>query len=81
MRAHDINVRAIVLAGAAIAITVGAVVAAVFLLLAHWGLPAGADRARLPYQVVIPGPSLQSAPQADLAQYRARKSDESKVQR
>jgi hypothetical protein len=31
------------------------------------------DRVRLPYELVIDGPALQSAPQSDLAQYRAHK--------
>src|SRR3954452_18640737 len=73
MRAHDVNVRAIVCAGAAIALTVTAAVVAVFLLLRHWNLPARIDSARLPYELAITGPALQSAPQADLAQYRVRK--------
>lgn len=73
MPAHDVNSRAIAYAGGAIALTVAVVIAAVFLLLRHWDLPAGADRARLPYQVVMPGPALQSAPQQDLAQYRRQK--------
>jgi hypothetical protein len=73
MPAHDVNVRAIACAGLAIGVTVTAVVAAVFLLLAHWDLPARVDRVRLPYELVIDGPALQSAPQSDLAQYRAHK--------
>ena len=73
MPGHDVNSRAIAYAGGAIALTVAVVIAAVFLLLRHWDLPAGADRARLPYQVVMPGPALQSAPQQDLAQYRNQK--------
>ena len=73
MPAHDVNSRAIACAGGAIALTVAVVIAAVFLLLRHWDLPPGADRARLPYQVVMPGPALQSAPQQDLAQYRNQK--------
>src|SRR4051812_9593974 len=60
MRAHDVNARAIAYAGLAIAFTVAAVVAAVFLLLRHWDMPPGADSARLPYRLVIDGPPLQS---------------------
>jgi hypothetical protein len=73
MPAADVNARTIAWAGAAIALAVGLAVAGVFLLLRHWDMPAGADRVRLPYDVVIDGAALQSAPQVDLARYRAEK--------
>jgi hypothetical protein len=65
MPSHDIDVRRIGWAGAAIALGVAAAVIAVFALLHRWDVPAGADPVRLPYDVVIQGPALQSAPQRD----------------
>jgi hypothetical protein len=73
MPAADVHARPIAWAGAAIALTVGLVVAGVFLLLRHWDMPAGADRVQLPYRMTIDGAALQSAPQVDLARYRAEK--------
>ncbi len=69
----DVAVRPIVLAGAAIAATVLVVIASVFLLLRLWHEPADLSRVRLPYDLLRPGPLLQSAPQPDLARYRADK--------
>ncbi|VTU21690.1 hypothetical protein H6CHR_01640 [Variovorax sp. PBL-H6] len=73
MPAPEVSARPIAWTGAAIALTVLAVVAAVFLLLRHWDLPFDAERARLSYDVSIGGATLQSAPQLDLARYRAEK--------
>jgi hypothetical protein len=73
MPAPDLNTRAILWTGIAIALTVSGVVAAVLLLLQHWQLPGGGERVPLGYGLVIEGPALQSSPQADLARYRAEK--------
>ena len=69
----SVHARAIAWTGLAIAIVVAVVVASVFLLLRLWDTPPGADRSRMPQTVLVPGPGLQSAPQLDLAQYRAEK--------
>src|SRR3954447_22247741 len=71
MPSRDVDVRRIAFGAAAIVVGVTLSVLAVFLLLREWDLPAGADRARLPYRLSIEGPRLQSAPQVDLARYRA----------
>ncbi|MFL6663956.1 MAG: hypothetical protein ACJ8G7_17420 [Rhizobacter sp.] len=73
MPRDDIDTRHILWAGAAIAGSVAIVVIAVLLLLRLWHTPAGADRARLGYDLFVDGPALQSAPQPDLARYRAEK--------
>jgi hypothetical protein len=73
MPAPDVKARTIALAGAAIALAVGLAVASVLLLLRHWDMPAGTDRVRLPHPMAIDGATLQSAPQIDLARYRAEK--------
>jgi hypothetical protein len=73
MPTHDIDVRRIVIGGSAIALAVALVIASVFLLLHLWDMPARTDRTRLPGRVTIAGPTLQSAPQPDLARYRAEK--------
>ncbi|MBL0423974.1 hypothetical protein [Ramlibacter alkalitolerans] len=72
MARPDLRGRPVLLAGLAIAATIALVVASVFLLLRHWQLAPGADRvpARL---AAPPAPALQSAPQQDLAAYRAEK--------
>lgn len=69
----DVQARPIAWAGMSIAATVAVVIVAVFLLLHFWQTPADADRTRMPYASVIPGPVLQEAPQLDLAAYRAEK--------
>lgn len=73
MPIHDIAAGRIAIVGGAIAATVAAVVIAVFLLLNAWGMPAPTDRVRLPPPSSVETPALQSAPQLDLAQYRAEK--------
>ena len=69
----DVDVRAVAWTGLAIGATIGAVVCAVFVLLHVWRVSPGADRLRLPYALVVAGPTLQSAPQADLRAERAAK--------
>ncbi|MDR6536526.1 hypothetical protein [Variovorax soli] len=73
MPAHDVHARGIAWSGAAIALGVVLAVGAVFLLLRLWNTPPGADRARPGDPLAVPPPALQSAPQPDLAQYRAQK--------
>lgn len=67
----DVSVRPLLWGGLAIAATVLAVIGGVFLLLHLWRMPPDSSRVRLPYDLQRPGPLLQSAPQADLAGYRA----------
>jgi hypothetical protein len=69
----ELAVRPIAWVGAAIGGTVILVACGVLLLLHLWNTPPDAQRARLPSTVGIPGPTLQPAPQLDLAQYRAEK--------
>jgi hypothetical protein len=73
MPVHDVHARAIVWSALGIAATIASVVCAVFLLLHEWQVPPGADRARLGFDLVVPGPALQPAPQLDLDRYRAEK--------
>jgi len=73
MPTHDIDARRIGLVGGSIALVVVLVVAVVFGLLKAWHMPARTDRVRPPYQMLIETPPLQSAPQLDLARYRAEK--------
>ncbi|HKB55581.1 MAG TPA: hypothetical protein VKD22_16405 [Ramlibacter sp.] len=73
MPTHDVDTRRIVIGGSAIALAIALVIVAVFLLLRLWGMPPDTDRVRLPGRVRIEGPALQSAPQLDLARYRAEK--------
>lgn len=69
----DVAARPIAWTALAIAVTVATVIGSVRLLLHAWDTPAGASRVALPDPVAVPGPLLQSAPQLDLAQYRAEK--------
>lgn len=70
------NQRAVLLAGAAIGAVVLLVVGVVFLLLHWWDVPGTTDRAE-PRPVVRQGAApLETAPQLDLATYRARKERE-----
>ncbi|VTU33546.1 hypothetical protein H4CHR_03236 [Variovorax sp. PBS-H4] len=73
MPAHDVHARTILWSGMAIALGVVLAVTAVFVLLRLWNTPPGADSARLDYHATVPQPQLQSAPQPDLARYRAQK--------
>jgi hypothetical protein len=69
MPTRDVHARPIAGAGAAIVVCVIGAVVAVFLLLRYWQVPVDADRVR---KIDLPAGAamLQSAPQADLAQYR-----------
>jgi hypothetical protein len=69
----ELAVRPIAWVGAAIGGTVILVACGVLLLLHLWNTPPDTQRARMPYTVEIQGPTLQPAPQLDLAQYRAEK--------
>ena len=63
----------IALAGAAIAGTVLLAVGAVLGWLHEARLPPGGQRLVRPYDLVLPAPALQSAPQPDLRTYRTAK--------
>lgn len=67
------NTRAIVLSGAAIALTVVLVAAAVFLLLQWWDVAPDTGRAERDYAALAARANLRAAPQPDLAAYRAQK--------
>jgi hypothetical protein len=67
------NTRAVVLSGAAIVGGVIVCAASVFLLLHWWEMPAGPARAPADHALDGPGAGLRSAPQQDLAAYRAEK--------
>jgi hypothetical protein len=69
----ELAVRPIAWVGAAIGGTVILVACGVVLLLHLWNTPPDTQRARMPYTVDVPGPTLQPAPQLDLAQYRAER--------
>jgi hypothetical protein len=73
MPAHDVNARAIARTGGVIVAAILACVGAVFGMLHLWNVPGGADRARGAHTADTGGPSLQAAPQPDLARYRAEK--------
>jgi len=69
----EIAVRTIAWAAFAILAVVAAVVASVFGLLRLWNTSPDADRLRVPYAVLAPGPVVQGAPQQDLQAYRQEK--------
>ncbi|WP_066342980.1 hypothetical protein [Azohydromonas lata] len=73
MSAPDLPTGRIALAGAAIAGTVIGVVILVLSWLHGQDMRPGGERLAQPYTLTIPGPRLQSAPQPDLAAYRAEK--------
>jgi hypothetical protein len=73
MPQHELAVRPIVWAGAAIGATVAAVIAVVLFTLHHAHVPAGGERLQPPLGLEVPGPALQSAPQVDLLNYRHEK--------
>jgi hypothetical protein len=73
MRSPEVPAGRIAIAAATIAGTVVGAVAVVLLWLHARGLPPGGQRLSRPYTLVVPGPALQSAPQPDLAAYRAEK--------
>jgi hypothetical protein len=67
----DVHGKAIAIAGLAIAATVIGVMLGVLLLLRLWQVAPGADRLDAGAAVLPPQPTLQSAPQRDLAAQRA----------
>jgi hypothetical protein len=73
MPAHDIDARRITIVGASLLLVVVLAVLAVFALLRHEDMPPGEDRVGVPYNLAMPSPALQSAPQIDLPRYRAEK--------
>jgi len=76
MRGAELPVGRIALAGAAVAGTVLGAVGVVLLWLHAHELPAGGERPAQTVVLVGAGPALQSAPQPDLARYRAEKARE-----
>jgi hypothetical protein len=68
---RDIAVRPIVRTGAAFALTIAAVVVAVFALLHFGGIPSGG--ARLAGVSQLSSPGLAAAPQDELGKYRHEK--------
>ena len=69
----DMSVRPLLWGALAIAATVLAVIGGVFLLLHFWQAPPDISRVRMPYNLLRPGPVLQSSPQPELERYRADK--------
>lgn len=66
-----IDVRRLAWTAAALAVLIAVAIAAVLLLMRHWHVPpAGAPAGSAQLQDV-PAPRLQSAPQPDLARFRA----------
>ena len=76
MAGPDVKLRPVLAAGGAIALAIALAIVAVFLLLRDWQLAPQADRVPAPAGVALPAPALQSAPQDDLASYRAEKERE-----
>jgi hypothetical protein len=72
MPTDDVSVGRIVVAGALIVATVAIVAGVVVAGLTHWNLPL-AGPGRDDDAMREPAPALESAPQADLARYRAEK--------
>jgi hypothetical protein len=75
MQAHDVNVRTIVWSGIALASAVVLAVLGAFLLLHAWAMPPDGDRLQGSTGVEAAGAQLQSAPQPELARYRAAKQE------
>jgi hypothetical protein len=75
MPAHELPVARIAWAGACIGGTVLAAVVLVMLWLHERGMPPGGAQDRS-HAAAVPGPTLQSAPQQDLAAYKADKNRE-----
>ena len=73
MPGHDVDVRRILWAAAAIALGVAMAVLAVLALLRRWDIPARVDAVRQPDGMVVGAPRLQSAPQVEVERYRAQK--------
>ena len=74
-----LHLRAIGIAAGAIAAAVLLSVIAALLLVRHFGLPLRADRQHVPYVLMIPGATLESAPQPELQRYRAAKQQEAQA--
>src|SRR4051794_5362386 len=72
MQGPELRARPVVAVGVAIAVTIALVIASVFLLLRQWQITPDADRVPA-RDAPPPPPQLQSAPQQDLAAYRAEK--------
>lgn len=75
MLAPELPGTRIAIAAAAIAGTVIGAVAVVLLWLQATHMPPGGERLQQPYARVMPGPALQSAPQPELARYRAQQQE------
>ena len=73
MQGPEVPGRRIAMAAAAIAGTVIGAVILVLLWLQVRDMPPAGQGLRQPYTLTVPGPALQSAPQPDLAAYRAEK--------
>ena len=73
MRDDALPIGRLVLAGVAVAATVTLAVAVVLAMLAHRHVPVGGLAIDKPVQPEAGRPALQSAPQPDLAAYRAAK--------
>jgi hypothetical protein len=73
MPAHDVNPRPIVWSGLALGGAVVLAVLGVFLLLHVWAMAPQGERLESQGANDAPGATLQSAPQPELAQYRAAK--------
>lgn len=71
MHRADIDLRRLGLTAAGLCLLVLAAIAAVLLLLGHWRTPAGGPPADPAQVLAVPAPRLQSAPQDELAAYRA----------
>lgn len=75
----ELNLRGIGLAAGAIVSAVLLSVIAALLLVRHFGLPLRTDRQHVPYVVMIPGATLESAPQPELQRYRAEKQQQAQA--
>ncbi|CAM5783970.1 hypothetical protein [Rhizobacter fulvus] len=70
---RDLHLGTIGLAAAAIAAVILATVGAVLGWLHLRGVPPGGERLERDYELAVPGPRLQSAPQPELTDYIAQK--------
>ncbi|QHI97380.1 hypothetical protein GT347_04910 [Xylophilus rhododendri] len=71
MARADIDLRRLSRLAAALVLVIAVAVGSVFGLLHHWRLPPGGDAPGSAGLQAVPAPRLQSAPQDDLAAYRA----------
>lgn len=72
---HELPTARIAIAAAAIAGTVIAAVVIVLLWLNARQMPPSGRQLEQPYTRLMPGPALQSAPQPELAAYRAQQAE------